>query len=279
MVNRWASSNLSGTGDVFRALHSGLTVDLIATPLSDLKTCKPHELISDVIRRYPEDFDFIPVIDENNRFVGMLHAADQRERLTLGTVWQCYSPLSEEYLIGADASILDFILDADQRQCRLVISGAKIVGLVSLSDLQRLPVRATLFALITGFEMTMADTIRRLYSKGDDWLEFLGKGRQRKIEEERKKAKADDGYVESLLFTQFCDKRDILKHHLPEEQRESLHGSLVRIESLRNSIAHANEYASSPAHAKDVCQVVRELLSLRDEFSRTIGDAASVNPG
>ena len=268
MINRWASEGLSGTGDVFQALHVGLTVDLISTLVVDLKTCTPHELISDVIQRSPDDFDFLPVVDENDRFVGMFHVADHRNLRTLGTVWQCYTPLSEEYLIGADASILDFVLDADERQCRLVVSGTKIVGLVSSSDLQKLPVRAALFALITGFEITMAQLIKTRYPIDSDWMHLLSTGRQRKIEEEKMKAKADDGYVDSLLFTQFCDKRDILKQLFPAEQHGSVVKTLIRIEDLRNSIAHANEYASSPSQAKGVCQIVRELLHLRDNLWR-----------
>jgi hypothetical protein len=52
------------------------------------------------------------------------------------------SRLSDENLIGADASILTFVRNADRQKCRLVLSGLEISGLVSLSDLQRLPVWA-----------------------------------------------------------------------------------------------------------------------------------------
>jgi hypothetical protein len=170
--------------------------------------------------------------------------------------------LSEENLIGADASILDFVLDADQRPCRLVISGAKIVGLVSLSDLQKLPVRAALFAMITGFEMTMAAFIRQRHPDDDDWLKYLAETRQRKLQVELTKAKADDNYVDMLLFTEFCDKREIVKLQFPEDRRETLGKVLLDIEKLRDRVAHANEYASSPNQAKTLCEVVRELLSL-----------------
>ena len=34
-------------------------------------------------------------------------------------------PLSEENLIGADASVLDFVRDANYQKCRLVVSAAK----------------------------------------------------------------------------------------------------------------------------------------------------------
>jgi Mg/Co/Ni transporter MgtE len=70
MINRWASSKLSG--QVFKALHTGLTVNLISTPAAALKTCTQHETISELVERYPEDFDFIPVVDENQRLLGRL---------------------------------------------------------------------------------------------------------------------------------------------------------------------------------------------------------------
>jgi CBS domain-containing protein len=276
MVNRWASSNLSGEGDVFKALHAGLTIDLISTPTAALRTCTAHEPISDVVERNPEEFDFIPVVDENQRYVGMFNALAQRDRRTLGTVWQCFSPLSEDNLIGADASILGFLLDADRRPCRLVISGARIVGLVSISDLQRLPVRAALFALITGFEMTMADFIRHTCLEDRDWLKLLTDKRQRKIEDERSKAKADDSYVDMLLFTQFCDKKEIVELQFLEARREALRDVLDKIERLRDSAAHANEYASSRGEAEGVCEAVRELLNLRDELQAAIGDKQGI---
>jgi hypothetical protein len=224
------------------------------------------------VARSPEDYDFIPVIDENRRFIGLFDASAHRGRQTLATIWQCFVPLSEKYLIGADASILDFIIDADQRPCRLVISGAKIFGLVSLSDLQRLPVRAALFALITGLEITMAEFIKEKYSDESAWLEVLASRRQQKINDEMNKAKADNGYVESLLFTQFCDKNRIVERSFPEGRRKDLEIRLNKIEKLRNSIAHANEYAATPDQAKSVCEVVRDLLELRDELKNNIGD-------
>jgi hypothetical protein len=270
MINRWASSGLSGTGDVFTALHSGLTVQLISTPASSLTTCTSDEEISDVLERSPEDFDFIPVIDDNRRFIGMFNASSQRGSRTLATIWRYFVPLSEEYLIGADASILDFIIDADQRPCRLVVSGAKIAGLVSLSDLQKLPVRAALFALITGFEITMSEFIKKKYPEDVGWLKVLKSERQQKIRDEMSKAKADNGFVEALLFTQFFDKTTIVARLFSESQRKSLEVKLRRIEHLRNHVAHANDYAATPSLAKNVCEVVRELLELRGELQNVL---------
>ena len=133
-------------------MHSGLTVKLVSTPRQILKTCKKADPVSDVLAANPEEFDFIPVLDDSGdglSFVGLFHAADMRKKgIVDGSVSGFQLPLAEEHLVGADASILDFVVQADRRPCRLVVSGSQIVGLVTLSDLQRLPVRAALFALL-----------------------------------------------------------------------------------------------------------------------------------
>ena len=82
-----------------------------------------------VLNANSDDFDFIPVIDETShepRFVGLFPAAQVRNRaIGDGSVASLYLPLTEEYLIGADASILDFVIQADTRPCRLVVSGSQ----------------------------------------------------------------------------------------------------------------------------------------------------------
>jgi len=180
-----------------------------------------------------------------------------------------FHPLSEDFIIGGDTSILEFIKDADRRPCRLLVSGANIVGLVSLSDLQRLPVRAVLFALITGFEITMMEAVRRLYKDEAVWLAMLEPERRDKIEKEKEDAKAVDVFVDTLLFTQFADKKTIIeKRGLEGRSRSGLKKSLGRIERLRNNVAHANEYARNPEEAHKVCATVRDLIKLRSDISR-----------
>jgi len=266
----WASSGLAGT-DVFETLHSGLTVKLVSTPRQVLKTCKGSDLVADVISD-ANHFDFIPISDDfgdDGRLIGMFHAADIRQKgITDGCVSSFHLPLTEEYLIGADASILDFVIQADSRPCRLVVSGSQIVGLVTLSDLQRLPVRAALFALITGFEMTMAELIKVKVPNETDWMTMLEQNRQDKIKREVSRAQAKDAFVDTLLFTQFADKVEILKQLTPIVLTGSALEQLRDFKKLRNSLAHANEYAASPNQATHVCDVVRQLLNMRQDFER-----------
>lgn len=273
MISRWPNREEIGSIDVFEALHVGLTVDLISTPRDDLMTCCSSETLADVMARNTEPYDFLPVIEPDSagmdRIVGLFHAAPFFSRFSEETfVEDHFCRLSEDFLIGADASILNVVKTADAQPCRLVVSGDKIVGLVSLSDLQKLPVRAAFFALITGFEMTMAEGIKANFATNADWMMCLSDKRQEKIQAEIASSQKDDGFVDALLFTQFADKATIFRKHfeLPWS-KTSLGKKFSEIRKLRDNLAHANEYAATPEHARNVCATVRDLLDIKAEIA------------
>jgi hypothetical protein len=183
-------------------------------------------------------FDFLPVTEAATgpmKIVGLLEVAlYKRSATTDALVGEVMRPLSEENLIGADASILAFVRDADRRKCRLVVSGHEIGGLISLSDLQRLPVRAALFGLVTYFEILMASAIRWEFDGSEGWLEYVSEDRQRGLREKLEKAQAADGLVDPLLFTQFGDKKSILRRSTYlETSRGEFERELDKIQSLR----------------------------------------------
>jgi len=69
--------------------------------------------------------------------------------------------------------------------------------------------------------------------------------------------------IETLLFTQFADKKTLIVKQLPSNRsRTAFERSMKPIEALRNKIAHASEYANTPEHSRELCKTVRELLQL-----------------
>lgn len=178
----------------------------------------------------------------------------------VGVVQEQMDPLSEDNLIGANAGILSFVKTADRNGCRLVMSGAEIGGLVTLSDLQRLPVRAALFALITHVEMTMADAIRRGFDSSNDWLDLLSQGRRVEIDKRRRTAIATNNLVDDLLFTGFGDKKNIiLKSRRFPRAWKAFDSDMTEAKDLRNCLAHANQYAATRETAAKVCATVRKI--------------------
>ncbi|WP_245464223.1 MULTISPECIES: hypothetical protein [unclassified Mesorhizobium] len=100
--------------------------------------------------------------------------------------------------------------------------------------MQKLPVRAA----------SMADAIRRRFETPGRWLEKLSAERRKKISQVIADAKSDDGFVDEILFTQFCDKSDVVRKGI-ELPRSATSAADVfrRAEKLRNAVAHGNDCA------------------------------------
>lgn len=269
----WATTSANGPAAV-GAFEEGLPVRLIATLRSEFKTCGPDEELEAVAARNHEAFDYLPVV-ERERIIGLLKLVDRAD--SSGLVRHKMDPLSEANLIGADASLLTFVRGADEHGCRLVVSGERIFGLVSLSDLQRLPVRAALFGMVTHLESEMMKAIQREFSYSDEWIERLPPGRQTKINEEVQKAKSEDVFVDRLLFTQFIDKVIIIRKS-PSFlfSGDTFEDDLRQVQSLRDKVAHANDYATTEETATQVCKTVRlmdhwiaELADWRGPYARS----------
>jgi hypothetical protein len=254
------------------AFQESLPVHLIATGRADFKTCLSEEALADVVQRNrPDGFDFLPVMVPGSRgsetVAGVLEVAAFSGGAVPGqTVRDHMQSLGEELLIGADASILTFIRDADHHPFRFVVSGREINGLVSVSDLQRLPVRAALFAMVTQLEMTMADVIRRQSSPPDAWMGLLSQGRAERVRENVARAKAEDTLVDRLLYTEFCDKVTIIDKAWPSlghpsPEKRLFQKDMKDIQNLRDNLAHANDYAATRDAARHVCECVRRIDS------------------
>lgn len=251
--------------DHFETAHKGLTVNLIATPRERLSTCAPTELLADVYRRYAARYDFVPVAHGDD-IVGLLHVGGGlRESNSIGEpVEQHMERLSDSNLIGADASILDYIRDVRTKPFRLVVSGTGISGMVTWSDLQDLPVRAALFSLVTGLETAMSKWVEREFTADGEWLKLLSEDRRQRVRDLIDDGRRKNSDVRPVLYTQFCDKATVLRKRgfSPALSRTQLHNDLKRIEAVRNDVAHANNYASSFDAACTVCETAEIILRM-----------------
>lgn len=282
MGERWATGGDIGL-EVLERVQSSLTVGMIMTPRDDLMTCRRDESAAAVTTRNVHRFSFIPVEDSDGRFLGLYNAerwfeADAPD----AKIENDFDPFSEDLVIGADASIFDFVRKADDRPTRLVVSGHQIAGLISLSDLQQLPVRAALFTLMTSLEIVMARRIEAEWADGsDEWMGLISKDRQERLHQMIAQAKDGDNYVNDIVYTQLCDKVTIiLKRRLLTGSRRQLGAKFKKVESLRDDIAHANFYAETPEAARIVCATVRTIFEIKTELLNRIAEMeASITKG
>lgn len=226
-------------------LETGLTVRHITTYA--LETCEADADVVEVLNDpRMQSFDCIPV-----RANGVIIGCVWRSSCRAGRVSEYVQPLTESLLVSAYLPLTQFIPIIAETSHRLVLHGASIRGIVTWSDLQKLPVRLFAFSLITHLEMVMAQTIRARFTHDEEWLQMISPGRRQHIEEKRQALQRKNLEPPLIELTDFCDKRDILAKRL--KPGKQFLAELKAIEALRNTTAHAGSYAESP-------EAVREFI-------------------
>jgi hypothetical protein len=260
------------TGDVFdgamHGLEAGFRVFHIAT--FDLRTCAADDDMTQILDD-PElaGFDQIPV-QRGSKIVGVLERKPERGKGEVAAHMRLIEPLS---LVSAQAPLRSFIPHVAQKRYWMVVSVTGINGIVTRSDLLKLPVRLHAFTMVTHLEMVMADVIRTLRGSESGWLALLTEGRRSKISEKQERLQEKGLDPPLLELTDFCDKRVAVAKllSLGDEFIEQLEG----IEQLRNSVAHAATFINDAAGVEEFVQRVSaaerwiaELPSLAHDASR-----------
>ena len=255
----------------FEEVHAGLTVGQIAVLRPKLRMCSASNRVTEVRSRNRDPvFDYLPVEDADGHLIGLLsndaidNASRDGDDVRVG---EHMDPLSEADLMGAGTPIVALIGQI-RRKPFLVISAQEIIGMVAWSDLQKLPVRAALFALATGFELTMYEAIRRHFGKRDDWTKLLKGHRLCRVKTKYREQCERGSDIDLLLCTQFCDKREILTKSFNFAIGKQKLGKKFRaIERMRDDVAHANNYAMSFEQAEQLRATLVILRRLRRQIN------------
>lgn len=249
---------INTSGDIFQTTMTGLETGLQVLHITTFGplTCENNEDVTTVLS-HPDlqDFDQIPV-RKNGHIIGVLEKASCP---TSGLVEECMQTLDDTILISAHTPLTQFIPLLQDRPYRLVLGGKEyhgINGIVTRSDLLKLPVRLYAFSLVTHLELLMSEIIQSQLANKEDWWAMLSPGRRKKIEEKMDCLKQRNFNPPWLELTEFSDKRTILKKHL--SLRKAFEDELKEVEELRNKVAHAGNYAGNEA---EILQFISRLRS------------------
>jgi CBS domain-containing protein len=242
----------------------GFQVSHIAT--FGLNTCSQSEEVKLLIHRLPS-FDQIPV-EENGKIVGVF----ERGKNITGRVSNQLRKLDDSILVSSEESLCDFLpLLAQSPYYRLVLKGSKISGIVTRSDVLKLPVRLYGFALVTNLELIMIEIIRNRMPNDEEWLSHISNPRQSRVKDKRTNYESKHLDLSLIELTDFCDKRDILKKLL--KLPGSFSKDLEKIEDvLRNPIAHAITFVPTIAKLEEFINNLQTAQKWILELNRYLVD-------
>jgi len=241
-----------------KAMDLSFHVRLIGTFAPDL-VYAPAEAhaASWLAQNYPI-FDQFPVM-EGDATIGVLDRSGDHSGKT---VRQAMQPLSEGVIVAADMPIADLIPQFRESHYRLILRGGRMDGLVTQSDLLKLPVRMLLFGLISHLEMCFRALVRER-SPWPTWTEHLKPERRKILRKDLRKLKGARFEPDPLELSKFSDVVFVLAQQ--QDFGDDFRAKANPIVLLRNDIAHARTYLRS---IDDTREFVDRFTSLRDLLAR-----------
>ncbi len=225
---------------------------MIATPWENVATRPADQVDGLDSAQATLDFDQIPLTNVESRRVESIFVRGS------GVV-----PLHSNMFMAADSSLMAFVETADQQNFRLLIDAGEIVGLVTLSDLQRLPVYSLLFGLVIAVEALLVEWIRRCCRDDPDaWIRALSARRQEIIESYYARSQASNVAIDRLSCASLGDEIAAAIGLGLLNAGDANHQRLQELVTLRDDICHAKEFASTPELALKVPQRVRDADAL-----------------
>lgn len=252
-TERWASPLIdSGAGSILHAARAQGPVRLIATPWSVVATRPAADWQAAASNDALQDFDQIPLTAPNSPQVTAVYVRGSS-----------VVPLHAGMFMAADAPLLAFIESADQQRFRLLVDGGELVGLVTLSDLQRLPVYSLLFALVIAVESLLVEWVRvRCRHAPDAWMEHLSRTEREQIERYYAQSKNKNIAIDRLSCASFGQEVKAAVGLGLMREGDERHRSVLALADLRNSVCHAKEFAETPELALDVPPRARKATAL-----------------
>ena len=182
---------------------------------------------------------------------GLVDGYIRHEDLSSGVCGDHFNPFTpDDDLIPDTANLIDVVKSlAINQQCFVTILD-RVGAIITMTDLEKPPMRMFLFGMITMIEMTMTEILRQRYAD-NTWQELLSDKRvslAKKLQEERNRRGQQ---VELIDCLQFGDKGWIITYDeelraaLGHKSRRETRNAIKEFETLRNNLAHTQEIIPS----------------------------------
>lgn len=223
-------------GITMAGLEAGFKVaDIAAFPV---ETRDAHAKASKVLAEESlAEFDCIPV-REGDRIIGAL---ERRSNHIQGTAKDCMRPLDDSMLVSAQEPLISFLSVFGNSPYRLVVKGTEVRGIVTHSDVTKLPVRLMAFTLVTHLEIVMAQVIRKECPNASQWMNLLYSKQRKRVEDLYKQREDENIHLTMKLdVTSFGHKMTMIT--TLQDLDEHLTDQLAQVKKLRDSLDHARDF-------------------------------------
>ena len=180
--------------------------------------------------------------------------------------------------ISETASLADVVLGLVESPRLFVRVLGTIGGIITMSDLQKPPVRMWLFGMITLLEMRTSRLIE-LKCPGDSWKQYLSESRLQKAEvllEERKRRNQSLELIDCLQISdkgQIIARNEEIRRLTRMQSRRQTEQTIRMLESLRNNLAHSQDIISCDWETiVELCKDMERVISGTEEVQQALAE-------
>lgn len=277
--------------DTLRQLETGFTVSMIATGQAMAFDC--DQLLADALATMNErDYSQV-VVTSSGAVVGVLEDVCCPDRMDGLRLADRMMPLDGNMLVSAGSGLRALVqmLANDDRRYRLVVGMNGGLGIVTRSDLQKLPVRLLLFTYLTHLESMLAAVIEE-EAPDESWTELLarkpaglsdrakealggsvGSKAVEKLREERDKYERGGDKPYFIELTQFSQKWYVV-HQLCDLGEQFVEDMVDLQWYLRNMVMHSRNYVPDDVRLTELEDRVSRTQFWITEFARMLGEGS-----
>ncbi len=195
-------------------------------------------------------------------------------------------PLTEEWMLAHSTPIREVIRlfsEPSTKPAYLVVNGARVDGIVSRADLNKVACRTYLFTLIGELEYWLGKLIRHHFSgvPEEKVIELLSDKRQATLRSERQRLQNDGvdiGYIDILSFADIMNivaTDETLRERLGYRSRKQAEEDLNSLVHLRNGIAHPIRDLDFLSDMRGTSQRLERVETLLRRISEIIKESHS----
>ncbi|HXF73892.1 MAG TPA: CBS domain-containing protein [Actinomycetota bacterium] len=250
-----------------RIAEQGLRAGDLATP--DPWKVSPEWSCREAADRMDEfDFDVAPLDEDPLR--SFVSRKNLREADPGRTVAALAQPIDASLVVTADLGLADTLALLEKRDFLFVIEGDSVFGLITLSDLQRVPVGMTVLAIILATEAGLNQLIRQHYGK-EGFLDHLPKGRRQKTLERYDELKGRNLETDLVDVLFLADRLHLVgtvqrfRQALGFGSRERFKAWKDELERLRNTLAHGGTILDHEPEAHRALALIRRVRGFAED--------------
>lgn len=229
----------SSLRDLRHLFEHSLAARELAEPIASFDDSQAVEIARAFMEK--EDFDVVGV-----RRNGLIAGYTDRSALSRGTIGDHLLKFENAVVFSELAPIVEVLPRLVETPRVFVGSTDRVWGIITRGDLQKAPMRMSLFGLLSLLEMQLLRLIRVVYPDAA-WRDMLSSGRieaAEKILDDRRRRNEGTDLADCL---QFADKRTIVVKSerlcawLRFDSRAKAESRLKNLQELRNDLAHSQD--------------------------------------